>query len=351
MLSDYGHDIFIIGSHNGVLTVNLPVSSRTYVPARGSGSLYSPARTDRKLLASALRQSSPDVVVVEAWQTALTDAAVEVASTLGLPVLMISHGSSLHSFSSRPMDVLRSWAWAPYRWFVLPRLISRLSVITTLDDSVASDRFFDRDLARHLGVPVLPLVNAPVNWTQLFHIREERKLQVLVVGYFSPIKNQMGALEIAAHLPPSLKFLFVGPKQGRYYECCVRRSFELDLTTRVSFVEDSECDLANEMSRSLVVLSTSVTEALPLTLIEAMACGTPFVATRVGAVPSLRGGLHADDVEGMRNAVQSLVESQSIWQNLSNEGRRQHTDFFSREHVEAQLLAAVEVALQVSSPH
>lgn len=346
MLASVGHDVSIIGSHPAVLEERLPLISRTHVPASGSGALYSPVRVDRDRLTIALRRSSPDVVIVEAWQTALTDAAVEVSSSLGIPTLMISHGSSLHPFRFQPMDVLRSWAWAPYKWYVLPKLVGRLSVLTTLDTAADSPRFYDRDIARRLGVPVLPLVNAPVNWTSHFRKRDQRKPQVLVVGYFSPIKNQLDALEIAFKLPASLYFIFVGRKQGRYFERCVKRANALGFNARVAFVEDCEFDLANEMSRSLVVLSTSVTEVLPLTLIEAMASGTPFVATPVGAVPSLRGGQHADNVEGLRSAVQSLVDDPLLWQHFSEEGRRQHAEQFLRKHVEAQLCSAVEVALR-----
>ncbi len=348
ILSSAGHEISIIGSHDTIVREELPVLLRIQVPASGSGALYAPARVNRNRLVSALQQTSPDVVVVEAWQTALTDATVEVASSLGMTTLMISHGSSLHPFTPRLKDVLRSCGWAPYRLFRLPRLISRLSALTTLDCSTKSHRFFDRDLAYRLGVPVVELVNAPAHSKSHFFSREQRKLQVLVVGYFSPIKNQLDALEVAARLSSALQFLFVGEKQGRYFHRCVHRAAELGLASRVSFAEDHECDLADEMSRSLVVLSSSVTEALPLTLIEAMASGTPFAATPVGAVPSLRGGMHANDVQGLSNAVQMLVDNPMRWQHYSDEGRRQHAECFSRKHVQAQLLAAIDIALRES---
>lgn len=346
ILAASGHDIAIVGSDAAVLGEQLPVTSRIHVPATGSGAVYSPPRVDRERLAAAIRHSSPNLIIVEAWQTALTDAAVEVASSLGLPTLMISHGSSVHSFTSRPMDRLRALAWLPYRRTVLPRLISCLSAMTTLDEASPSDRFYDRDLARSMGVPVLPLTNAPANWTPQFTDREQRKPQILIVGYFSPIKNQLAALEVAAGLPPSMRFLFVGQRQGRYFERCARRANELGLSDRITFAEDHECNLAEEMSRSLVALSTSITEALPLTLIEAMASGTPFVATPVGAVPSLRGGILAADTSAQRVAIQALANDRSQWQRCADEGRQRFAERYSREHVEAQLWAAVEAALR-----
>jgi glycosyltransferase involved in cell wall biosynthesis len=345
ILAAAGHIVSIIGSHPAVLREQLPVSARFHVPARGSGAVYAPARINRRQLASTLRHSAPDLVIVEAWQTALTDAAVSVASSLEMPTLMISHGSSLHSFTSRPLDRLRALAWLPYRRTRLPGLISCLSALTTLDETATSARFFDRDLARRLGVPVVPLTNSPANWTERIRDREQRTSQILVVGYFSPIKNQLAALEVAARLPSLLHFLFVGPRQGRYFDRCVRRAEQLGLATRTRFAEDHECDLADEISRSLVVLSTSITEALPLTLIEAMAAGTPFVATPVGAVPSLRGGILARDIAEQNEAIQTLASDRSRWQRCADDGRMQFAERFSARLVESQLRLAVDVAM------
>jgi len=79
ILASQGHGISIIGASRTVLSENLPVQGRYHVSASGSGALYSPSRVDREKLAQVLRETRPDLVIVEAWQTALTDAAVEEA--------------------------------------------------------------------------------------------------------------------------------------------------------------------------------------------------------------------------------------------------------------------------------
>jgi glycosyltransferase involved in cell wall biosynthesis len=272
-----------------------------------------------------------------------------VSSALGIPVLMISHGVSLHPFTWQLTDVVRALGWQPYKRFVFPKLIAKIDVLTTLDETASSQRFFDRDLARRLGKPVLPLVNAPANWTSCFRNRNQRKMQVLVVGYFSPIKNQLGALEVFSQLPNELQLKFVGERSGRYYEKCVRRVIELGLTDRVVFLEDSECNLEEEFANSLVVLSPSVTEVLPLTLIEAMASGTPFVATRVGAVPLLEGGFHASDIVGLKNSIRLLIDDTEFWQQCSDAGRRQYTERYTLAHVEAQLHDAIGATMNASA--
>lgn len=346
MLVEDGHETSIIGSHIAVLQERLPVFSRHHVPSHGSGALYAPARVDQSLLADVFRRTAPALVIVESWQTALTDATVDVASNLGLPVLMISHGVSVHPFTNRLVDILRALAWAHYRKKLLPKHVSRLSALTTLDETSTSSRFFDRDLAYRIGVPVLPLGNSPVNWLEACPDRVQRTPQILVVGYFSEVKNQLGALQVMAGLPSGLRFLFVGRRSGRYYERCVARATELGLGSRVSFLEDHECNLAQEIGNCLVVLSTSITEALPICLLEAMASGTPFVATPVGAVPSIGAGIVAADIQSQREAIISLFNDATLWNRLSVEGRHQYKTRFTRECVHKNLRHAVDVAMK-----
>lgn len=346
MLVEDGHEISVVGSHISVLQDCLPVISRHHVPSHGSGAIYAPARVNQSLLADVFVQTVPDLVIVESWQTALTDAAVDVASNLGLPILMISHGVSVHPYTNRFIDIMRALAWAHYREKLLPKRVSLLSALTTLDETSTSSRFSDRDLAYRIGVPVLPLGNSPINWLDACPERTQRTPQILVVGYFSEVKNQLGALQVMAGLPSGLRFLFIGQRSGRYYERCVVRATELGLKTRVSFLEDHECNLAQEIGNSLVLLSTSITEALPICLLEAMASGTPFVATPVGAVPSIHAGIVTADMQSQREAIISLVSDTALWNRLSLEGRDQYKTRFTRECVHKNLRHAVNVAMK-----
>lgn len=348
LLAEAGHAVTIIGAHQAVVDETLPVIARFHVPAKGSGALYAPARINRGMLRDVLNRAEPDLILVEAWQTALTDAAVDAAHELGLPVIMISHGISLHPFTQRAPDVLRAWAWTWYRLFTLPRLVRRLSGLAVLDMESKSPRFYDRDLALRLKTSVVPITNSPVNWRLGSKTPEERRRQIILVGYFSSVKNQLGALPVLAGLPKDLTLCFVGGRSGAYYDKCVSAAKAMDLSSRVRFLEDHECDLAQEIAESLVLLSTSVTEVLPLTLLEAMASGTPFVATPVGAVPSLDAGLLADRCEAQRDAIIRLASDPQLWTRKAQEGRTEFERRYTREAVRDSLLKIVEFAIEAS---
>lgn len=344
LLMSQGHDVYIAGAHENVLNDPLPVSGRFYVKARGSGALYSPARVDKLYLRTVLQTVKPDLIMVEGWQTALTDAAVDIAHDIDMPVLMISHGISVHAFSSSFVDLFRAAGWLAYRIWTLPRRVARLSAMAVLDELAVSTRFYDRCLAARVHVPIIPLVNSPVNWQEGNAELAGRVLQILVIGYFSSVKNQMKALDVLSGLPESISMRFIGKREGRYYQRCVKKSTDLKLSDRVIFSDDTECNIADAVSRSFLVLSTSVTEALPITLLEAMASGTPFVATPVGAVPSLGCGVVTDSLGVMQKAILHLANDPDAWKRESDKGKLALSRKYTQSHVSAALAEAVRLA-------
>lgn len=349
-LTALGHEVSILGAHPSVINADLPVVRRLHVAASGSGALYAPTRIDRIEVLRAIKQTHAELVVTEAWQTALTDTCIEVATDLDLPVLMVSHGISIDPFDGSLSAKARALAWWPYARWRLPSLIRRLSAMTALDLESPSPRFRDRDLGRAMGVPVLMCANAPVHWTDDRIGRSERDSVVLVVGYYSAVKNQLGALEVANQLRNrGLRFRFVGPRTGSYFRLCQERARALGLMDRVEFLEDGECDLGREMGRALLVFAPSLTEALPVTLIEASASRTPFVATPVGAIPSMRGGASASTIDHQVAAIDRLLDDATHWETLSNRGRDQYERSYRHEVVQAALKEAVQVAAERGS--
>ena len=142
------------------------------------------------------------------------------------------------------------------------------------------------------------------------------------------------------HIPESIILRFVGNKAGSYYKNCKKYALSVGLEDRIVFSDDSECDLTNELAKSLLVFMPSLTEALPLTLLEAMAAGTPFVASSVG-VTSLKGGYYLPSVKLRKIAVQELIEEDSKWKKLSNEGLEHFKNFYSKEISKRQLIEFV----------
>ena len=336
-----GHELHIVGS-NAAIEQEALDAKKYYIPSSGSGALYAPAKVDKKLLKDTIQSVCPDLIILEAWQTALTEAAIDVAYDKKIPTLMISHGISIHPYSNTLRNWIRYLAWLPYLAFGLRSRVQKISAITALDLNVKSPRFYDRDLARLLSKPVFELTNSPALKVLPIKTRSDRSNQILVVGYFSEVKNQLGALAILAKLPTSFTMKFVGRKQGAYYQRCQEYVKQHQLGARAIFCEDHEVDLATEFSHSILVLQTSITEALPITLLEAMASGTPFVATPVGAVSALVGGIHASELSSQVKAVNQLMADELLWNQLSEQGKSSYAERYTDAKVREQLSSAVE---------
>lgn len=340
ILVDAGHIVSIMGSNSVPDKESLGVSNSICIPSAGSGALYSPVRINKNMMLLKFEELRPDLIIVEAWQTAITDTAIEIGHLLGINMIMISHGISVHPFDFSFKSLMRSLGWIIYKYFKLPRLVSHLNLITSLDMVSNSNRFYDRFLAIKLGIPAVPLVNCPVNYDSKFVglFKENRKKQIIVVGYFSSIKNQLDAIRCLDELPLEINLKFVGPKKGSYYEKCKKLVNDLNLSARVIFLEDNECNISNEIATSLAVLSTSITEVLPLVLLEAMALGTPFVANDVGAIRSLGAGIIVRSNKERYQALMRLINDGFHWEELSKKGIDKCKQDFSFDLVKANLL-------------
>ncbi|MCL5290231.1 MAG: glycosyltransferase family 4 protein [Bacillota bacterium] len=119
-------------------------------------------------------------------------------------------------------------------------------------------------------------------------IRRSLKIPDLgpVVGTIARLAPQKGIshfLKAASLLKEyQVNFLVVG--DGPLMETLKQEASELGLQNRVLFAGRRE-DIAEILSILDIFVLPSVTEGLPLTVLEAMAAGKPVVATRVGGVP------------------------------------------------------------------
>jgi len=122
-------------------------------------------------------------------------------------------------------------------------------------------------------------------------------LLVGTVGRLCDVKNFPLLLEAFAGLAadvPAARLVVVGDGERREdLEALARR---LDIQGRTDFTGFRR-DPETLYPRFAVVALTSVNEGTPLTLIEAMASGTPVAATAVGGVPDLMGA-RVRDAEG-----------------------------------------------------
>lgn len=126
----------------------------------------------------------------------------------------------------------------------------------------------------------------------------QRPLTVGFIGRVCPIKDVRTLLRTARLVldrMPDVRFRIMGPadEDPEYAQECHELAASLQLGDAVSF--DGSVNVPAELPSIDVVVLSSISEAQPLVVLEAGACGVPTVATDVGSCAELLCGRTPED--------------------------------------------------------
>ncbi len=220
------------------------------------------------------------------------------------------------------------------------RSCRRATRIITISDSSRQDvhRFFGVPLQQiDVVVPGVDAVYRPLAKEDVAAFRAKQGLErfVLHVGTLQPRKNIPLLLEAFAQLDdPALKLVLVGGK-GWLYDDIFRQVQALGLAERVIFtgyVPDDELPLWYNASELFVF--PSLYEGFGMPVVEAMACGTPVVASNSSSIPEAVGeaGLlfEPNDVQALGKQMTAVLYNPTLQEQLIKKGLH-HAQAFSWE--------------------
>jgi len=148
---------------------------------------------------------------------------------------------------------------------------------------------------------------------------------VTLIARLVPIKRVDRFLRIAARVrDPRVRFVVVG--DGLLREDLLAQ-VPPGLSPRLRWLGFRD-DIAAVCHASDAVVLTSDNEGTPVSLIEAMACARPVIATRVGGTPSVVGSgatgflVEPDDEAGFAACIDQLAGDAGLRRGLGVEGRR-----------------------------
>ncbi|MBI2303191.1 MAG: glycosyltransferase family 4 protein [Chloroflexi bacterium] len=225
---------------------------------------------------------------------------------------------------------------------VVPRSIERATLV--LADSVSTMK----DLASLLGVPEAKVAVVPGGVGSQFHpVTEEDTLAairrrynldgpfILGVGTLEPRKNWEGLVEAFHRLRREMNIphrLVVAGGKGWLWEGIFRRVAELGLEEEITFLGFvPEADLPPLLSLADVFAYPSLYEGFGLPPLEAMACGTPVVASNVSSLPEVLGEaallVAPGDTLSLAEALYQVLSEEKQRHSLSEKGRAQAARF------------------------
>jgi glycosyltransferase involved in cell wall biosynthesis len=229
------------------------------------------------LLRRTCEEFRPDVLHAHSLQFASTLLAAQLTRKSSLPLVVTAHIAGFEHLAtlSRKLASL-------HERFVGRHVLKQATAVIAVSSAVGAH------LARtgSVGPKVHVVPNgvdhgrfAPVDRARA-PARADDTLTVAVVGRLISNKGPVEALEAFARCPAAAtaRLVFIG--DGPLRAALTRRSADLGVTERVSLLGHVD-DVARYLGDCDVLLRPTLTEGMPLAVLEAMACGVCVIATDI----------------------------------------------------------------------
>jgi glycosyltransferase involved in cell wall biosynthesis len=210
--------------------------------------------------------------------------------------------------------------------------------------------FISISLNQRRPTPHLPWVaNCPNALDfSLYPVKPHRGDYLLFLGRMSPDKGCHRAIDVAitAGLPLKIAGKSREPREQEYFEEYVRPHLSDQIEYLGEVTHGEKVELLQDARATLFPIEWE--EPFGLVMIESMACGTPVIATRWGAVPEViehgRSGIIVDDYRIMGAALEEADRLDPL------ELRRYAEERFSPERMVGDYLRAYRDAIERAQP-
>lgn len=338
-LAARGHEVCVVTRKNGHDFVDEEIINGVQVRRFGIGQTLTKRNTGNiREYIDFVRKWPKDVLVLECLQCHTTDLLLPYLKDLECKVVIHSHGAPgirMKMFKwcgdvTHSIGHTANWLrYKKYYKYTLPScgkyvdMGISLSLCaddlvyftkhvnkTTILENAANKIFFEE---KDYDIDLAPVLNL------------ESKNYIVNISNYTHNKNQ--TLLIKEFEKAELKdcaLVLIGSKKNAYYNRVCQ------LAKRVS--ERSGCEIIiltgidrmyfpSIIHHAILFAMTSKLEQYPVSLVEAMAVGTPFISTMVGNAHTLPGGVVARDNEEISVLLKTLYDNPSLRKRLGEQGK------------------------------
>lgn len=222
------------------------------------------------------------------------------------------------------------------------------SIINSCDGIITVSNFSKEDISLEFNYPMEKIfvthlaaeeIYQPINKDYCKKILKETYSIdtpfILYVGGFSPRKNILGLIEAYSKLSSKkgkeIKLIIIG-KKGKSFELYKERAQELSISDCVLFPGFIPLEhMPIFYNSALFLVYPSYYEGFGLPPLEAMACGTPVIASNTTSIPEILGEsavlINPYDIDALGQAIYSLAEDSKQRNKLIEMGLERASSF------------------------
>ncbi len=174
----------------------------------------------------------------------------------------------------------------PYFRYYVPQVLRHSLHVICNSQATAED------IQRFYRIPEGKITPIPLahDQDQFYNLGLPPQPYFVYLGRMVPYKNLHRLISAFASLPPDYSLRLAGPGDRRYLPLLQRQIRELDLQQRVEVLNYvPRAHLPQLLGQALALVFPSLWEGFGLPVLEAMACGTPVIASDIGALREVCG--------------------------------------------------------------
>ena len=312
----------------------------------GTGHPKLPFRGDVSQYRTFLKAGAWDVVVFQAYAWTLYLVLDDLPKISGGKIL-VSHGYNVLRWDRLPKFPwgLGSWGLALAQAAKMCIWLSRMERIVYLSEYADLRAFFDHFIAKclgHRGRSVIPngvnldeRATSPASFRDALDIKPGQIVFLCVANYNS-IKNQGFAARSfrLAAIPESI-LVFIGSEfneLSQRFQTEDAANYPGEQPGKIVWLEKQDrMATLNAFAACDAFVLSSASEAQPIALLEAMRESKPWIASRVGCIPEMPGGICIDSEPAMSAAMKELAADPSRRKTLGKLGHQAVIKTYNRK--------------------